>query len=155
MEFEQYEDVTLGGVKITDLAETRSKVTKEAAGIISKHQKNLENIFFKLEGIKSEAENDEDYIFDGNELEALLKSALNSSKIIDAVSDASGVTYNVPFSEGWGYDEKPFSIILAELEYESNGNIKAVLEASSFASDLYRITEDMSWQSRQWHSSQC
>lgn len=139
-------DVIVNGVSMLGLKKQKEALQKGASAFIATAVKEALEMFNTLEQMSA------DEVEEAKVLAVQIKDKLEQAQL---VSGASGVTYDLPYHEEWGYDEKPLSARIDEAADDFEDGAHAALNDSEEISALYGLLEDMEYDSKQWNSSSC
>ena len=136
-------NIILGGVDIGQILAQRSAMRKDAVKFISNGIEEATKQFNELMMLEAGSE---------AEAEAIADRINNILEDVKVVSDVSGVSYQLPYSDDGYYDECPLSYRLEDPENEG-----AAVDAygSKTMGKLLDTLQEMEVQCRGWYSSRC
>lgn len=132
-------DIVINGISVNELREKRVAIREGASKIISENVELAQILTQKIVAVETK-----------EELDNLATEAYEALHTASILSDISGVSFFLPYSEEYGYDnEKVCSNIL---DNSDNQVLKANYSA---VRPLCNLLYDMESQSRDWHASTC
>lgn len=132
------DEIILNGINVKELQKQRDAIREEAAKFISDNLDLANELTHKL--IKSENK---------EEIEVLLQEAYEVLHNTNLVSDVSGVSFYLPYSQDYCYDD--------EIVFSSELSRSKVLEDlwDNGVQQLYALYRKMEDKSHGWHASYC
>jgi hypothetical protein len=137
------QDIILNGISINELKRTKAALQKDATKFISDAITQVQQI------VKERLVTADNY----GEAEAAAQEALTLLENAKVVSDASGVSFFLPYYEEYGGSDD--EDILSSLIENADEDIIGSYYGGGTLSALYNLLESMESESRDWHSSTC
>lgn len=140
-------EIILGGVKLSDIRAAQQAMKKDAMAFVSENVKLGRELFEQLMALSEDA---------ADQVDALAEEALKKFSDAKLVSDVTGISYYLPFSEGgdW-YDEAPYSYRLEYAGEDGDDGAAVSGDWTTSVSKLFDLLGNMEVKSRDWHSSRC